>query len=116
MTNMQSMVPTKHSKGGQSARRFERITEDIADKWFIKIGEVATEIFLPEFLKGALKGVIIGGPGPTKEYWLENEYMHHELHKHIVGQPVATGYPDEYGIRDIVSNAAPLLRGFGFMA
>lgn len=115
VTNMQSQVPNKHSKGGQSARRFERITEDIADKWFHKIGEVANEIFLPELLKGELKGVIIGGPGPTKEYWLETEYMNHELHKHIVGQPVDTGYTDEYGLRDLVANAAPLLRDFGLM-
>lgn len=115
VTNMQSQVPNKHSRGGQSAQRFERITEDIADKWFQKIGEIATEIFLPEYLKGDLRGVIIGGPGPTKEYWLANEYMNHELHKHIVGQPVDTGYTDEYGLRDLVANAAPLLRDFGLM-
>ncbi|MFA5862183.1 MAG: peptide chain release factor aRF-1 [Candidatus Thermoplasmatota archaeon] len=115
VTNMQSQVPNKHSKGGQSARRFERITEDIADKWFQKIGEVATEIFMPELGKGELKGVLIGGPGPTKEYWLEQEYMNHELHKRIVGQPVDTGYTDEYGLRDLVANAAPLLRDFGLM-
>ena len=115
VTNMQSQVPNKHAKGGQSARRFERITEGIAEQWFQKIGEVATEIFLPEFLKGDLKGVIVGGPGPTKEYWLETEYMNHELHKHIVGQPVDTGYTDEYGLRDLVTNAAPLLRDFGLM-
>ena len=115
VTNMQSMVPNKHSKGGQSARRFERITEDIADKWFYKIGEVATEVFKPELEKGELKGVIVGGPGPTKEYWLENQYMDHELHKRIIGQPVDTGYTDEYGLRDLVTNAAPLLRDFGLM-
>lgn len=115
VTNMQSMVPNKHSKGGQSARRFERITEDIADKWFQKIGEVANEVFLPELEKGELKGVLVGGPGPTKEYWLETQYMNHELHKRIVGQPVDTGYTDEYGLRDLVANAAPLLRDFGLM-
>jgi peptide chain release factor subunit 1 len=115
VTNMQSMVPNKHSKGGQSARRFERITEGIAEQWFQKIGETATEIFKPELERGELKGVIIGGPGPTKEYWLETEYMDHELHKHIIGQPVDTGYTDEYGLRDLVTNAAPLLRDFGLM-
>ncbi len=115
VTNMQSMVPNKHAKGGQSARRFERITEDIADKWFYKIGEIATEIFKPELEKGELKGIIVGGPGPTKEYWLENQYMDHELHKRIIGQPVDTGYTDEYGLRDLVANAAPLLRDFGLM-
>ena len=115
VTNMQSMVPNKHSKGGQSARRFERITEDIADKWFQKIGEVANEIFMPELERGELKGVLVGGPGPTKEYWLETKYMNHELHKRIIGTPVDTGYTDEYGLRDLVANAAPLLRDFGLM-
>ncbi|HEX2022194.1 MAG TPA: peptide chain release factor aRF-1 [Candidatus Thermoplasmatota archaeon] len=115
VTNMQSMVPNKHAKGGQSARRFERITEDIADKWFYKIGETATEIFLPELEKGELKGVLVGGPGPTKEYWLQNQYMNHELHKRIIGQPIDTGYTDEYGLRDLVANAAPILRDFGLM-
>jgi len=115
VTNMQSQVPNKHSKGGQSARRFERITEGIAEQWFQKIGEVANEIFLPEHEKGELRGIIVGGPGPTKEYWLETEYMNHELHKKIIGQPVDTGYTDEYGLRDLVTNAAPLLRDFGLM-
>ena len=115
VTNMQSQVPNKHSRGGQSAQRFERITEDIADKWFQKIGEIATEIFLPELQKDELRGVIVGGPGPTKEYWLENEYMNHELHKRIVGQPIDTGYTDEYGLRDLVANAGPILRDFGLM-
>lgn len=115
VTNMQSMVPNKHAKGGQSARRFERITEDIADKWFQKIGEVANEIFLPELEKGDLKGVLVGGPGPTKEYWLETKYMNHELHKRIIGQPIDTGYTDEYGLRDLVHNAGTILRDFGLM-
>lgn len=115
VTNMQSMVPNKHSKGGQSARRFERITEDIADKWFQKIGETCNEIFKPELEKGDLKGVLVGGPGPTKEYWLDTKYMDHELHKRIVGQPIDTGYTDEYGLRDLVANASNILRDFGLM-
>jgi peptide chain release factor subunit 1 len=113
VTNMQSMVPNKHAKGGQSARRFERITEDIADKWFQKVGDVCNEIFLPELEKGELKGVLVGGPGPTKEYWLETSYMNHELHKRIVGHPFDTGYTDEYGLRDLVSNAHDALKNLG---
>lgn len=115
VTNMQSMVPNKHAKGGQSARRFERITEEVAERWFQKIGEVANEIFMPELEKGDLKGVLVGGPGPTKEYWLEGKFMNHELHKRIIGQPIDTGYTDEYGLRDLVSNAGPILRDFGLM-
>lgn len=113
VTNMQSMVPNKHAKGGQSARRFERITEDIADKWFQKIGEVANEIFLPELEKGDLKGILVGGPGPTKEYWIETKYMNHELHKRMVGSLFDTGYTDEYGLRDLVYAARDALKGLG---
>lgn len=113
VTNMQSQVPNKHAKGGQSARRFERITENIAEEWFKKCGEVATEIFKPAQEKGELKGIIVGGPGPTKEYWLEGAFMDHELHKRIVGAPVDTGYTDEYGLRDLVVNAGPILKEFG---
>ena len=115
VTNMQSMVPNKHAKGGQSARRMERVTEEIAEKWFQKIGEVCNEIFMPDLERGDLKGILVGGPGPTKEYWLEGKFMNHELHKRIIGQPVDTGYTDEYGLRDLVANAAPLLRDFGLM-
>ncbi|MHB8585773.1 MAG: peptide chain release factor aRF-1 [Thermoplasmatota archaeon] len=113
VTNMQSMVPNKHAKGGQSARRFERITEEIADKWFQKIGEVSNEIFLPELEKGNLKGIIVGGPGPTKEYWNSEGYLNHELQKRIVGAPVDTGYTDEYGLKDLVANAHGLLQDLG---
>ncbi len=113
VTNMQSMVPNKHAKGGQSARRFERITEEVADKWFQKIGEIATEIFMPEHEKGELKGILVGGPGPTKEYWADEGYLHHELQKRILGAPIDTGYTDEYGLRDLVGNAHALLKDLG---
>ncbi|HLE96992.1 MAG TPA: peptide chain release factor aRF-1 [Candidatus Thermoplasmatota archaeon] len=112
-TNMQSQVPNKHAKGGQSARRFERITESIAEEWFQKCGAVATEIFLPAWEKGELRGVLVGGPGPTKEYWLEGSFMNHELMKKIVGAPIDTGYTDEYGLKDLVANAHSALKELG---
>ncbi|HVL48393.1 MAG TPA: peptide chain release factor aRF-1 [Candidatus Thermoplasmatota archaeon] len=113
VTNMQSQVPNKHAKGGQSSRRFERITEDIAEKWFEKCGEVANEIFLPELEKEELRGVIVGGPGPTKEYWFEGQFMDYRLMQKVVGKPIDTGYTDEYGLRDLVANAHGVLKDLG---
>jgi peptide chain release factor subunit 1 len=113
VTNMQSQVPNKHAKGGQSARRMERLTEEIADKWFQKVGDVANEVFLPELEKGQLKGVLIGGPGPTKEYWMEKETLDYRLMSKIIGQPLDTGYTDEYGLRDLVANAHDILQNLG---
>src|SRR5512136_2261680 len=45
---MTSNVPGKHGRGGQSQRRFERLTELAAHEWFVKCGERASEIFLGE--------------------------------------------------------------------
>jgi len=45
---MTSQVPGKHGRGGQSQRRFERLTELAAHEWFVKCGEKASEIFLGE--------------------------------------------------------------------
>ncbi|MEE9489624.1 MAG: peptide chain release factor aRF-1, partial [Thermoplasmata archaeon] len=46
--NIQSLVPSKHSKGGQSARRFERLIEIAAHEFFTKVGNLANEAFLSE--------------------------------------------------------------------
>ena len=75
---MTSRVPGKHGRGGQSQRRFERLTEIAAHEWFGKCGEKASEIFLGE---EDLKGIFVGGPGPTKQYFIDEEYLHYEVQK-----------------------------------
>lgn len=99
---MTSQVPGKHGRGGQSQRRFERLTEIAAHEWFVKCGERASEIFLAE---PALKGILIGGPGPTKQYFVNEVYLHYEIQKKII-DTFDTGYTDEYGLRELVANAA----------
>ena len=99
---MTSQVPGKHGKGGQSQRRFERLTEIAAHEWFQKCGEKASEILLNE---PGIKGVFVGGPGPTKKYFVEEEYLHYEIQNKIVDQ-FDTGYTDEYGLRELVAAAS----------
>lgn len=99
---MTSQVPGKHGRGGQSQRRFERLTEIAAHEWFVKCGERASEIFLTE--KG-LKGILVGGPGPTKQFFVDESYLHHEIQNKILGT-FDTGYTDEYGLRELVSTAS----------
>ncbi len=103
--NMQSRVPSKHGRGGQSQRRFERLIEIAAHDYFKKVGEVANEAFLdlPE-----IKGLVIGGPGATKVFFAEKEYLHHELKKIII-DTFDTGYTDESGLRELVQNASDAL-------
>lgn len=99
---MTSQVPGKHGRGGQSQRRFERLTEIAAHEWFVKCGERASEIFLAE---PNIKGILVGGPGPTKQYFVNESYLHYEVQKKII-DTFDTGYTDEYGLRDLVGAAA----------
>jgi len=99
---MTSQVPGKHGRGGQSQRRFERLTEIAAHEWFVKCGEKASEIFLAE---ENIKGIFVGGPGPTKHYFIDENYLHYEIQDKIVDL-FDTGYTDEFGLKELVAAAS----------
>ena len=99
---MTSQVPGKHGRGGQSQRRFERLTELAAHEWFVKCGEQASEIFQSE---EDIKGIFVGGPGPTKQYFVDENYLHYEVQDKII-DTFDTGYTDEYGLKELVSTAS----------
>jgi len=103
-----SNVPGKTRAGGQSARRYERIREQETHEFMKRIGEHANKAFLPLLEKGELKGIIVGGPGPTKEEFIEGDYLHHELRKKIIGV-VDISYHGEYGLRELVEKASDIL-------
>lgn len=111
LKNMQSLVPSKHSRGGQSARRFERLIEIAAHEYFKKVADVANESFLAQ---KDLKGILVGGPGPTKDYFVKSEYLHYELQKKIV-DTFDVGYTDEYGLKELVEKARESLRHLDLM-
>jgi len=111
LKNVQSQVPRKHRMGGQSARRFERLHEQAVHEFFKKIGDLATEAFLN---RRELKGLIIGGPGFTKDTFVKEGHLHHELAKTVLGT-FDTGYTDESGLRELVANAAEVLRDLDLM-
>jgi len=99
---MTSHVPGKHGRGGQSQRRFERLTELAAHEWFVKCGEQASEIFRNQ---KDTKGILVGGPGPTKQFFIDEGYLHYEVQDKII-ETFDTGYTDEYGLRELVSAAS----------
>jgi len=99
---MTSRVPGKHGRGGQSQRRFERLTEIAAHEWFVKCGEKVSNIFLGE---KNLKGIFVGGSGPTKQYFIDEGYLHYEIQNKVIDL-FDTGYTDEYGLKELVSAAS----------
>ncbi len=106
--DLTSNVPGKTRAGGQSARRYERIREQETHEFMKRIADHAANAFLPLLEKGELRGIIIGGPGPTKEDFIEKEYLHHELRKKIIGV-VDISYSGEYGLKELVEKASDIL-------
>jgi len=112
LKNMQSLVPSKHRMGGQSARRFERLIEIAAHEWYEKVANVMEDAFLS---RPETKGILIGGPGYTKEYFATQDFIHHELKKKILEPFLDTGYTDEYGLRELVEKARTVLSDLDLM-
>ncbi|MDI6798603.1 MAG: LAGLIDADG family homing endonuclease [Candidatus Aenigmarchaeota archaeon] len=87
-----------------SQRRYDRLREDALNEFFTKVGEVASKLLLqPE-----LKGIIIGGPGFTKNKFVEGNYLHYQLKKKILGVK-DTGYTGEYGLEELVKKSEDLM-------
>jgi len=101
-----SGVPGKTRAGGQSARRFERLREMRLQEYFRRVGEHANEVFLPI---GNLKGIIIGGPGPTKYDFEKGDYLNYQLKEKII-DTVDTAYVDEQGVKEVVDKAPEIMR------
>jgi peptide chain release factor subunit 1 len=102
-----SGVGGKHKTGGQSARRFERIREQELNDYFKRVGAHANEIFtqIPD-----LRGLIIGGPGPTKYDFAEAEYLNYVLKEKVIGI-VDTSYVGANGVEEVVAKSPEILRG-----
>jgi len=100
-----SNVPGKFRAGGQSAARFGRIRENEAKAFYVRVGEYIKETFFDNL---NLKGLIIGGPGPTKHELIEGDFITNELKKKIIAVKDIT-YTDEFGIHDLVDKSQDVL-------
>src|SRR2546427_7852600 len=102
-----SGIPGKSRAGGQSARRFERIREQMTNDYYKRVGQHFNDIMtqVPD-----LKGIIIGGPGPTKYVFSEGEYLQYTL-KNKVLSVVDTSYTSEAGVEEVVEKSSEILKG-----
>ncbi len=103
--HMTSGVPGKTTKGGQSQQRYARLREEATHEFFKRIGEAANKEFLnnPD-----LKGIIIGGPGPTKEMFIDGNYLNNQLKNKIIGVKDLS-YTGEFGLNELVDKSQELL-------
>jgi len=104
---LKSNIMGKHRQGGQSAQRFERLIEEAAHKFFKRATEHADDYWLP--MLENLHGIIIGGPGGTKDQVIRDGYFHHEIRKLIRKPHFDVGYSNESGLRELVQRAGGMM-------
>ncbi|HET6590657.1 MAG: peptide chain release factor aRF-1 [Candidatus Nitrosocosmicus sp.] len=93
-----SGVSGKHRQGGQSARRFERLRDNELNEYYHRVADYAQKIFIDQY---TVKGLIVGGPGPTKDTFLREEYLDYRLQNNVIAT-LDTSYSGDEGVREII--------------
>ncbi|MFN7990637.1 MAG: peptide chain release factor aRF-1 [Candidatus Micrarchaeia archaeon] len=102
---LNSTAHAKIRKGGQSARRYERLIEEQIEVYYKRIGSAMDDAYLRDE-KCVVKGVIVGGPGPAKENFMKMSPFNYQIK--VLGV-VDTGYTEEYGVREVLSKSEAIL-------
>src|SRR3989338_8632227 len=105
LQKMTSGVPSKVKAGGQSSQRFHRITEGLTKEFYKRIADEMKKIF---FDNPKLKGILIGGPIPTKDEFLEGDYLVTKLKDKVIGVR-DIGDADESGLKELVKKSEDIL-------
>jgi peptide chain release factor subunit 1 len=101
-----SLVPGKQRKGGQSAQRFARLRLEAIDNFYQEVAGMANDLFVAD--RHDMDGILVGGPSPTKDEFLDGDYLHHELQDMVLGK-FDVSYTDESGLYDLVDAAEEVL-------
>ncbi|MCL5101697.1 MAG: peptide chain release factor aRF-1 [Candidatus Parvarchaeota archaeon] len=104
LKHIKSLVPGKFSKGGQSAQRFAREREGLIRDFYKEIANTAKSLFFEE----NLSGILVGGPGPAKENFLDSGYLVTDLKKRVKGIK-SISYTDESGLKELVEKSKDVL-------
>ncbi len=100
-----SEVPGKFKAGGQSSMRFQQNRELAVKAHYKKVADYLKEQFL---MMEGLKGILVGGPGPTKYELVEGNFITNEVKKKIIGIKDLT-YTDEFGLQELVDRSQDTL-------
>jgi peptide chain release factor subunit 1 len=105
VASAESMVPGKFKAGGQSSVRFARNRELAAKEFYHRIGGMVKDQF---FELKELRGIIVGGPGPTKFEFVEGNFLPTELKNKIIGVKDLS-YTDSFGLQELLERSQDLL-------
>ncbi len=105
LMSTQSAVPGKTKAGGQSAQRFERLRDGAAKEFYRKVGEYVKNEF---YHNQNLKGILLGGPGHSKEEFLEEGQLPENLKEKFIAV-LDLSYTGEFGLQELLDRAQDVL-------
>jgi len=103
-----SGVAGKHRQGGQSAKRFQKLREMELSYFYNRVAETTKEYFIDIY---QIKGLIISGPGPTKEDFINGNYLEYRLQDMIINT-IDASYAGAEGIREAFAKSSDILGDF----
>jgi len=103
-----SGVAGKHRQGGQSAKRFQKLREMELTYFFNRVAGITKEYFIDIY---PIKGLIISGPGPTKEEFINNNYLEYRLQDMILST-IDASYSGSEGIREAFAKSGDILSDY----
>ncbi|MHB9160337.1 MAG: peptide chain release factor aRF-1 [Nitrosotalea sp.] len=108
LSETSSGVAGKHRQGGQSARRFERLREMELNEYYNRVAHTTREYFIDIY---PVKGLIVSGPGPTKENFLRENYLEYRLQNNILAT-LDCSYAGSEGVREAFAKAQEVLTDY----
>ncbi len=103
-----SGVAGKHRQGGQSAKRFQKLREMELSYFYNRVAQTTREYFIDIY---PVKGLIISGPGPTKEDFINGNYLEYRLQNNIIST-IDASYSGAEGIREAFAKSSDILGDF----
>lgn len=103
-----SGVAGKHRQGGQSAKRFQKLREMELTYYYNRVATTTREYFIDIY---PIKGLIISGPGPTKEEFINGSYLEYRLQDMIIATLDAS-YSGSEGVREAFAKSSDILSDF----
>mmetsp|Transcript_70805 Transcript_70805/g.169514 ORF Transcript_70805/g.169514 Transcript_70805/m.169514 type:complete len:442 (+) Transcript_70805:69-1394(+) len=109
-------LPKKHGRGGQSALRFARLRLEKRHNYMRKVGELATQFFIPSGERPNISGLIVAGSAEFKQDLTNNADLFDQRLSQIVIPPLLDiSYGGEAGFNQAIELSADTLKNVKFI-
>merc|ERR1719201_1872094 len=109
-------LPKKHGRGGQSALRFARLRLEKRHNYVRKVGELATQFFIPNGQTPNVKGLIVAGSAEFKQDLTNDTDLFDQRLLAILVPPLLDiSYGGETGFNQAIELASETLKNVKFI-